>query len=282
MNTIAYLGPEKTNTHFAAQARFGRKYAYLHAAMVDEVFHLVEREEAQFGVVPIENSLEGAVTHTLDRFVDFRHSPVVIYGEIDQPIQHYFITRPSVSPKKVSIIFSHPQALGQCHRWLLRNYPSAIRRETGSTAEAVEYLLSKEKTILWDWDRRAVIARRELAQEHKLKAVPIPIGRENRTRFLILGLSSPRAGKNNRTSLMFALKDRPGALYDALLPFKGQKINLTKIESRPSRQKAWEYVFFIDLEGYVENPRVAKAIAVLKRRVTWLKVLGSYPRPAEA
>ena len=280
MRTVAYLGPEKTNTHFAARAKFGPRSRYLHAPTIEGVFRLVERQEADFGVVPIENSLEGAVTHTLDRFIDFKWSPVEIHGEIDQPIRHYFLARRDTPWRNIRVVFSHPQALGQCNRWLSEHYPDAIRRETSSTAEAAAYLLSKERSIVWDLDQRAAIGRRELGLEYKLKTIPIPIGRENRTRFLVLGLGNPRSGKHNKTSVMFAIKDKPGALYDVLLPFKREKINLTKIESRPSKQKAWEYIFFIDLEGHVSEPRVKRALKALWRRTSNLRVLGSYPRPA--
>ena len=272
MKTVAYLGPENTNTHFAAKKKFGARYSYTHAPTVEEVFQLVERRKADFGVVSIENSLEGAVTHTLDRFIDFSESPAKIYGEIVLPIQHFLIMQPGVSPKEVRVVFSHPQALGQCSAWLAKNVSiTGAQVETSSTAEAVEWLLR-------DGSGRpaAAIARKELAQEHNLKAVSIPLDSKNQTRFLVISLHGAERGRQNKTSLMFALKDKPGALYDALMPFKKYGINLTKIESRPSRRKAWEYVFFIDLQGHQSDERVAKAIGALKKGVTWLKVLGSY------
>lgn len=275
MSTIAYLGPANTNTHVAALAKFGTRHRYLHAPTVEDVFRLVEREEAEFGVVPIENSLEGAVTHTLDRFIDFKQSPVKIYGELEQPIQHYLISRRDTPRDKVRIIYSHPQALAQCHRWLAKQHPTAIRRETSSTAEAVEILLRKRG--VWKEDERAAIGRRELAQQHRFRAFPIPIERENRTRFLIIALRHPRPGRSNKTSLMFALKDKPGALHDALVPFKQNRINLTKIESRPSKRKAWEYLFFIDVEGHESEHRVQRALQALSKRTALLRVLGSYP-----
>ncbi len=275
MKTVAYLGPENTNTHFAAKKKFGTRCAYRHAATVEEIFQLVERAKADFGVVPIENSLEGAVTHTLDRFIDFAESPAKIYGEIVLPIQHFLIMAPGASEKRIRVVYSHPQALAQCQTWLDKHYPRASRRETGSTAEAVEKLLMQKEGI-WPLQERSAVGRLELAQEHKLKATPIPLGPKNQTRFLVISLQGALRGRQNKTSLMFALKDKPGALYDALTPFKKYGINLTKIESRPSRRKAWEYVFFIDLQGHQLDERVAKAIAALKKGVTWLKVLGSY------
>jgi len=270
MSLIAYLGPEKTNTHFAAVARFGARARYLHAPTVDDIFHAVERRQADYGVVPIENSLEGAVTHTLDRFIDFVDTPVKIHGELEQPIQHCLIAARGLKPSDITVLCSHPQALAQCQRWIAHHLPQAHLRETTSTAEAVRY-------VMQDPRRRAAIGRRELAREHRLIATSIPDERENKTRFLILGLGEPRRGARNKTALVFALKDRPGALHDALIPFKCHRINLTKIESRPSKRKAWEYLFFIDLEGHVAEPRVHRALQALERSTSLCRVLGSYP-----
>ncbi len=272
MRTIAYLGPEHTNTHLAAQKRFGQRARYVHAPTVDDVFNLVERRQAEFGVVPIENSLEGAVTHTLDRFVDFVDTPTRIHGEIEQPIRHYLIARPGVALAKIGAVYSHPQALAQCHRWLTQHLRGASRRETNSTADAVWYVLDEK-----NGRTRAAIGRQELAARYRLRALPIPEERENTTRFLIIGLGPASKGRRNKTSILFGVKDRPGALYDALMPFKQNGINLTKIESRPSKRKAWEYLFFIDLEGHVSEPRVNRALEALKRSASLLRVLGSYP-----
>ncbi|MBI3318779.1 MAG: prephenate dehydratase [Candidatus Omnitrophica bacterium] len=277
MSTIAYLGPENTNTHFAARKKFGRGHRTHHAPTVEEVFQMVERERAKFGVVPIENSLEGAVTHTLDRFIDFKKSPVRIHGEIILPIQHHLILRPQAKREEIRVVYSHPQALGQCGRWLAKHCPDAKQVEMSSTAEAVEVLIRKGPSP-WGPHRRAAVGRRELALRHGLKAVPIPLDQENRTRFLILGLGNPRRGKRNKTSILFSLKDRPGALHDALVPFKRFGINLTKIESRPSKRKAWEYLFFIDFEGHASEPRVKRALSALKENTSEFQVLGSYPR----
>jgi len=284
MLTIAYLGPEKTNTHIAAQARFGRHARYLHAPTVEDVFRLVEREGADYGVVPIENSLEGAVTHTLDRFIDFKHSPIQIHGEIKQPIQHYLISYPNSYLRSIAIVLSHPQALAQCRIWLQKHLPDAELCETTSTSEAVMMLTQKGmlQTQLRAWaspDRRyrAAIGRREIAQELGLRAIPIPQDKENITRFLILRLGFSPRGAHNKTAIFFALKDKPGALHNALMPFKRNRINLTKIESRPSKRKAWEYLFFIDFEGHVSEPRVKRALRSLERSTTLLRVLGSYP-----
>jgi len=274
MPTIAYLGPEHTNTHLAALKRFGRRARYLHAPTVEDVFRLVEREEADYGVVPIENSLEGAVTHTLDRFIDFKHSPVTIYGEVERLIHHCLIVHRGAKPELVKRVYSHPQALAQCAKWLDKNLPLAERFETNSTAEAVNQIFN---TTMYEPAKQAAIARRILIKHKKLQAIPIPDNRENKTRFLILGLEQAKRGRRNKTSIVFALKDRPGALYDALTPFKRERINLTKIESRPSKQKAWEYYFFVDLEGHESEPRVKRALKALSRSTSLLRVLGSYP-----
>ncbi len=153
--TIAYLGPEKTHTHVAALKRFGRQHRYRHVPTVEDVFHLVEQAAVDFGVVPIENSLEGAVTHTLDRFIDFRHSPVTIQGEIEQPIQHGLILHRRVSLERIKVVYSHPQALAQCRQWLNDHLPGAKRWETSSTAEAVAHLLSAGLSA----DRTPLVAR---------------------------------------------------------------------------------------------------------------------------
>lgn len=271
MATIAYLGPEQTNTHLAAQSRFGPRAKYVHVPTVEDVFELVERRQAEYGVVPIENSLEGAVTHTLDRFVDFVDTPVRVQGEVEQPIRHALIMHRGIGLEGVREVYSHPQALAQCHRWLTQHLPRAVRRETTSTAEAVRVLLEARGL------GRAAIGRKELAVGGRLRAMTIPEERENKTRFLILGLGRPSRGRRNKTAIFFALKDKPGALHDALVPFKQNRINLSKIESRPSKRKAWEYLFFIDLEGHERDPRVKRALAALAKHTTFCRVLGSYP-----
>ncbi len=280
MPTVAYLGPEHTNTHRAALSRFGRRSQYRHAPTVEEVFRLVERWQADYGVVPIENSLGGSVTHTLDRYIECRDTPVRIHGEIDLPIQHSVIVRSGATLSDVRVLYSHPQAFEQCRAWLARHLPKASRAETDSTAEAVQRLLSVRIgrwTSVWPLKHRAAIAPPELAQAHGLKAVAIPQERENRTRFLVLGLNEPPRATRSRTSLLFGLKDKPGALHDALVPFKRYGINLTKIESRPSKKRVWEYVFFIDFLGHEHDAKAQRALAALRARAAFVRVLGSYP-----
>jgi chorismate mutase / prephenate dehydratase len=286
MKTIAFLGPEQTNTHVAAQKKFGKASRYLHAATIDDVFHMVERRKADYGVVPIENSLEGAVTHTQDRFIDFLDTPVTIHGEIEQPIKHYLILNRDAKISDIQIVYSHPQALAQCRTWLNQHLPAGRRQETDSTADAVTKLHSSfihsavtapGQTTLIEPKSRAAVGRAELAKDRRLRAIPIPEDRDNKTRFLVLGLGKPKRSTRNKTSILFSVKDKPGALHDALLAFKRERINMTKIESRPSKKKAWEYLFFVDVEGHQSDPRVKRALAALKRSTALLRVLGSYP-----
>lgn len=275
MQTIAYLGPENTYTHMAARAKFGTRARYLHAPTVEDVFRLVEREEMDRGVVPIENSLEGAVTHTLDRFIDFKHSPVRVCGEIEQSIHHSLIVHEGTPLTRIGVVFSHPQALAQCDRWLRQRVPGAQRWETSSTAEAVTRVASPAVGS-WSLRERAAVARVELAKRG-LQAIPIPNERVNKTRFLVIGLEAPRRSARSKTSVLFALKDAPGALHNALMPFKHHRINLTKIESRPSKKQVWEYLFFIDFSGHESDLKVRRALKALRSRTAFVRVLGSYP-----
>ena len=288
MLTIAYLGPEKTNTHVAAQVRFRTGARYVHAPTVDEVFHLVERRRATYGVVPIENSIEGSVTHTLDRFVDFIDSPIKIQGEIELPIRHHLLVHRQASLSDIRVVLSHPQALSQCQSWLEKELPNAVCLETNSTAEAAEKVADPIELRTWlegqdeprtsiEPEERAAIGRSELARQYKLRAIPIQEQRDNKTRFLVLGLGEPKRSRRSKTSILFSVKDKPGALHDALVAFKNNRINMTKIESRPSKRKAWEYLFFVDIEGHESEPRVKRALKALGRSTSLLRVLGSYP-----
>lgn len=271
---IAYLGPADTFTHMAAVRRFGRRAGYVDVPSLEEIFTKVERGDAEYGVVPVENSIEGAVTHTLDLLSQAR---VVICGEILLPVQHYLVSTGTAG--RIRVIFSHPQAFGQCHRWLQSHFPEAYRWQTASTIEAVRLLTSKGHSDV-PLRERAAIAPAAAAKIRGVRVIASSIEdyRHNTTRFLVIGrepLSSQKG--RHKTSLLFALKDRPGALHDALIPFKRGRINLTKIESRPSKLRAWEYYFFVDFAGHADEPRVARALASLKRHCTEYKVLGSYP-----
>jgi chorismate mutase/prephenate dehydratase len=280
MPAIAYLGPEHTNTHLAALEHFGARCRYVHAPTVDDVFSLAERDQADYGVVPVENSLEGAVTHTLDRFIDFKDSPVEIVGEIEHQIQHYLITRPHIKMSQIQGVYSHPQALAQCRKWLEATLRKPLwLSETSSTSAAIDAMINQEQEDLKH--EMAAIGSKEAARKYRVNIIRIPEDRENKTRFLILSKRQPRKSPRCKTSVLFALKDHPGALHDALTPFKQHRINLTKIESRPSKRKAWEYLFFIDVEGSVADSRLKRALAGLKACTSFMRILGSYPATAK-
>ncbi len=263
---IAYLGPEATFTHLAALKRFGSQVQYVACNNITDVFTEVEREAADFGVVPIENSIEGAVSHTLDMFVD---SDLKICAQIILDVQHNLL---SMYPKqKIERIYSNPQVFGQCRIWLQENLPNAEKIEVSSTTYAAQ-IAAREKNS-------ACIASLLAAKVYKLKVVASDIedSPHNITRFLVVGKTYAGQTSHDKTSILFSIKDRVGALHDMLLPFRKYKLNLTKIESRPSKKKAWDYYFFLDLEGHIDNAKVKNALSELENKCKFLKVLGSYP-----
>jgi len=264
--TIAFFGPEATFTHQAAIRRFGASLRYAAQKTISDVFIEVSRNRADYGVVPVENSTEGVVTHTLDMFVD---SDLKIVAQIVMPIQQCLIAR--VPRKQIKKLYSHPQPLAQCRNWIQNNLPHVEIVETSSTTRAAD-LASKEKNS-------AAIASALAAERYKLNILEADIqdSSSNMTRFFVLGRQcSPPTGRD-RTSVMFSIADKVGALHGALAPFRRFKLNMTKIESRPSKRKAWEYFFFVDCDGHYEDRRVGDAIAELGRECNFVKVLGSYP-----
>ncbi|MCM8765562.1 MAG: prephenate dehydratase [Candidatus Omnitrophica bacterium] len=263
---IAYLGPPATFTHLAALNKFGTQVEYLDCRSISEVFNEVEKGNAEYGVVPIENSIEGAVTHTLDMFVD---SEINICSEISLEIRHNLLA--NCREKEIKRVYSNPQVFGQCRIWLESNLPRAELLEVSSTTKAAE-IASQEKFS-------AAIASEMAARRYGLKilAHSIEDSPHNVTRFLVIGKMLTRPTGKDKTSIMFSIKDRVGALHDMLYPFKKHNINLTKIESRPSKRKPWDYYFFIDLEGHIEDKEVKSSLTELKEICTYLKVLGSYP-----
>ena len=263
---IAYLGPKATFTNQAALKKFGSSVNYLAVNSITDVFTEVEKINADYGVVPIENSIEGAVTHTLDMLVD---SDLKICSQILLEISHNLLSR----YKKANIkkIYSIAQVFGQCRIWLETNMPNIELIEVSSTTKAAQ-ICAREKNS-------ACIASLLAAKEYKLDLIARSIedSPHNIKRFLVIGKDDcPQTGKD-RTSLIFSIKDSVGALHDMLVPFKKYKINLTKIESRPSKRRAWNYFFFVDLEGHRLNPNVKKALNQLEEKCKFLKVLGSYP-----
>ncbi|MCQ9207754.1 MAG: prephenate dehydratase [Omnitrophica bacterium] len=264
---IAYLGPETTFTHIAALCRFGASPDYLKCESITDVFTEVERGRADYGVVPIENSTEGAVNHTLDMFID---SGLKIYSEIYLPIEHNLLSKLD-KLSSIKKVYSHEQVFAQCRIWLEKKLPNAKLVSCSSTAQAA-YYCNRGKGV-------AAIASKLAAKKYGLKilARSIQDSAHNVTRFLFIANEEAEPSKNDKTSIVYSLKDKVGVLHDALVPLKKNKINLTKIESRPSQLKAWEYYFFVDLEGHYKNARVKKALSELEKSCTYMKVLGSYP-----
>jgi len=270
--SVAYLGPPATYTHQAAIAQFGQMADYAPKATIDQIFEAVSAGEAEFGVVPVENSSEGVVSHTLDLLVE---SPLTIGAEIHVAIHHDLLSRDG-DLRAVKTVASHPQALAQCRRWLEQNLGSVAQETMPSTAAAAERA-AREPGV-------AAIASPIAASIYGLVAVRSRIedAPNNTTRFLVVTRRAPRRSSRDITSLLFSIKrDQVGALYRALEPFAQHGVNLTRIESRPTKVRAWEYVFFCDFEGHVEDPAVREAIAALEPRCDFVRVLGSYPR-AEA
>ena len=264
--TVAYLGPEATFTHQAAIRRFGSSLRYSPQKTITDVFTEVSKSRADYGVVPIENSTEGVVTHTLDMFVE---SDLKIVAQIVLPVQHCLLSKCHRS--QIKRLYAHPQSLGQCRGWVQANLPRVEIIETSSNARSAEFAAREKQS--------AAIAGVLAAEKYGVPVLEYDIqdNAANATRFLVLGRQcSPPTG-NDRSSLMFSIVDRVGALYRALAPFRRYRINMTKIESRPSKRKAWEYFFFVDCDGHLEDKKVAKALSLLGEHCSYVKVLGSYP-----
>lgn len=264
--TIAYLGPEATFTHLAAIRRFGSSLHYDPQKTIADVFNEVSKNRADYGVVPVENSTEGVVTHTLDMFMD---SDLKIVSQIVMSIQHCLLSRGALD--QVKHLYAHPQSLAQCRAWVQNHLRDAEVIETASNARSAQ-LAAKNR-------HSAAIAGSLAAERYHLGvlAPDIQDNSANATRFLVLGRQcSPPTGQD-RTSIMFGIADKVGALHSALAPFRRYQLNMTKIESRPSKRKAWEYFFFVDCDGHIKDRRVARAIAQLEEQCSFVKVLGSYP-----
>jgi len=265
--SIAYFGPAGTYTHEAARNKFGASVQYVAQSNISEVFNLVARAKADFGVVPIENSTEGAITHTLDEFME---SELKICAQILLKIEHNLLCN---GPREsIGKIYSHPQSLGQCRQWLRSNFPAAEIVEASSNTRAAQHAAQEPGA--------AAIAGKMAAELYGLNILEASIQDSvyNTTRFLVIGAHSCPPTGNDKTSLMFGVHDKAGALFDALEAFKRLDISMSKIESRPSRRKAWEYFFFVDLEGHAEEEQMVKALSELQKRCTLVKILGSYPK----
>jgi chorismate mutase/prephenate dehydratase len=265
---VSCLGPLATFSHLAALRHFGSSAHFMPLRSIKEVFDAVERGEAEYGVVPIENSTEGVVSSTLDMFIDY---DLKVAAEIILEVSHNLLSKaPALS--KVKRIYSIPIATAQCKQWLENHMRGIPVLEATSTARAAEMAKQEASAAAIASDLAARI------YDLSLLARNIEDSRHNVTRFLVLSKVFPSRSGNDKTSIMFSIKDRPGSLYDILLPFKRAKINLTKIESRPSKRKAWEYIFFVDMQGHIEEKRLSRAIDAVKEECLYMKHLGSYPQ----
>jgi chorismate mutase/prephenate dehydratase len=267
---VAFLGPEGTFSQSAVFKQFGNSVRALPLAAIDEVFHEVENGSADFGVVPVENSTEGTVNHTLDMFLN---SPLKICGEVELRINHCLMGRMSAL-QTIKRVCAHPQALAQCRGWLDEQLPDVERVPVSSNAEGARRARDERGT--------AAIAGRSAAEIYGLTllASDIEDRPDNTTRFLVVGRKLFAASGIDKTSLLVSAGDTDGsgALFRLLEPLAEHRVNMTRIESRPSRKRLWDYVFFIDVEGHVSDPEVAKALGALEQRASLFKVLGSYPR----
>jgi chorismate mutase/prephenate dehydratase len=264
---VAYLGPQATFTHQAARERFGAAAELKPTRSISDIFDEVERGRVAFGIVPVENSTEGAVNVTLDRLVE---SDVFICGEAYLEISQQLLSR-AATLADVKRVLSHPQGLAQCRNWLAQHLPDVPTEETSSTAAAVE-MAAADPTV-------AGIASALAAEVYGVPMLRARIedNRHNATRFLIIGRQPIGPSGRDKTSILFAMRNEPGALYRILEPIVKNGINLTKIESRPAKSRAWEYVIFVDIEGHRDTPSVASALREIEERTIYLKILGSYP-----
>ena len=264
--TIAYLGPEATFTHLASLSKFGASVKYFPAANIPQVFKEVELKHADYGVIPIENSIEGAVSHSLDMFFD---SDLKICSEILFEVSHFLMS--NSEKKNIKRVYSKAEVFGQCRNWLETHLPGVELIETASTTAAAQRS-QKE-------DGAAAIGSKLAATLYNLPIIASNIQdfAQNVTRFLVVSRQMPQPSGKDKTSVLVSIKDKVGALYEMLAPIRKHKVNMTKIESRPSKKRAWDYYFFIDLEGHIEKPAVKKTLHEMESRVKFMKVLGSYP-----
>jgi chorismate mutase / prephenate dehydratase len=269
--TIAFLGPPATWTHEAAQVKFGGSVCYLPQTNIADIFSEVARGTADYGVVPIENSTDGAVNHTLDMFVE---SDLRICAQILLKIENNLLAR--IPWTEIRKVYSHPQVFGQCREWLRNNMRDVELVETSSTTRAAELAANDPQG--------GALAGKMAAEVYQLSVLAASVDdrHDNATRFLVIGRQSSPPTGNDRTSIMFCLQDKPGALFAAIRPFDHWKVNLCKIESRPSRRRAWEYFMFADIEGHAEDKKVSATLKNLREHCSILKILGSYPCVDEA
>lgn len=264
---VAFLGPEGTFTQAAAVKHFGHSALCEGQVSISDVFREVEAGSFNYGVVPVENSTEGVVTHTLDSFTQ---SNLQISGEVALRIHHHFLSNAEAST--ITKVYSHPQSLGQCRQWLDTHWPNIERIPVSSNAEAAR-LASQESGV-------AAIAGDAAAELYDVKKLASSIEDmpDNTTRFLIIGKKMTEASGDDKTSIMVSSRNEPGALYHVLEPFHKAGISLTRIETRPSKTGTWNYNFFIDFEGHIQAEKINAVLKDVSTAVSDLKVLGSYPK----
>ena len=264
---VAYLGPEGTFSEQAVYQHFGKSINAIPCASIDEVFRAAEAGTADFGVVPIENSTEGAISRTLDLLMQ---TPLTISSEVSIPIHHNLMTL-SGNMDGVRSICAHSQALAQCQGWLNQHYPNIMRQAVASNAEAAR-LASEDPAV-------AAIAGEIASQHYGLQVVSAHIQDEpqNRTRFAVIGHKETEPSGKDQTSLVLSVQNKAGAVYKMLAPLEKFGVSMTRFESRPAKTGAWEYYFFVDIEGHVKEEKIRLALAELKDSVAYFKVLGSYP-----
>ncbi|HUY28415.1 MAG TPA: prephenate dehydratase [Candidatus Binataceae bacterium] len=269
---IAFLGPEHTYSHEAARERFGSSVEFAPQNSFAAVFQALEGGRADFGVVPVENSTEGSVGLTLDLLID---TPLTIIGEILLPVRHALLSL-SGDPKAIGKIVAHQQSLGQCRGYLQANFPDCELEAVASNGYAAERA-AHDASI-------AAIASRGAGAAYGLATIAENIQDQatNTTRFLVMGARAAERTGADKTTVLFAVADKVGALYEAISLFARNSINISKIESRPLRSRPWEYIFFVDLSGHREDPKLKRALGALKHQALFSKVLGSYPEGRSA
>lgn len=266
---VAYLGPEGTFTQAATIKHFGHAVVSIPQGTIDSVFNQVQAEDCNYGVVPVENSTEGMVSHTLDNFMD---SNLRICGEVEMQIHHHLLIGPQTSADNIQRICAHQQALAQCRGWLEQYWPDLEKIAVSSNGEAARLAAQEEGT--------AAIAGDMAADQYGLEKLfeKIEDFAHNTTRFLIIGRDEVSASGADKTSIIVSSRNRPGALFDLLEPFRTAGVSLTRIDTRPSRTEKWAYVFFIEFEGHLLDPKIAAIVAELEEQSILLKPLGSYPK----
>jgi chorismate mutase/prephenate dehydratase len=266
--TVAFLGPEASFSHGAAQSHFGKSTRFSPQPSILDVFNQVERKRAQWGVVPVENTIEGMVKLTLDRLIA---TQVNIMAEIFHPITHCLMST-NTNMEELKRIYSHPQALAQCQEWIRKHIPFCSLHNCESTTAAAQKALSDSEG--------AAIGSRNAALRYGLSILSegIEDHQSNITRFLVIGEGTNRPTGRDKTSILFGARHQPGALYHSLEPFAQKEINLVKIESYPIKERMWEYLFFVDFDGHTDEDKIQECLADLQKQATFVKILGSYPR----